>query len=33
VHKDSERESDLSIAIGAGIENMLSNQELNNSIQ
>jgi len=33
VHKDSERESDLSIAIGAGIENMLSNQELNNSSQ
>jgi len=33
VHKDSERESDLSIAIGAGIENMLSNQELNNFSQ
>jgi hypothetical protein len=29
VHKDSERESDLSIAIGSGIESMLSNQELN----
>ena len=30
VHKDSERESDLSFAIGAGIESMLSKQELNN---
>ena len=30
VHKDSERESDLSIAIGAGIENKLSNQEIHN---
>lgn len=29
VHKDSERESDLSIAIGSGIESMLSDQELN----
>ena len=29
VHKDSERESDLSIAIGAGIENELSKQDLN----
>ena len=28
VHKDSERESELSIAIGAGIENKLSFQEL-----
>ena len=28
VHKDSERESDLSIAIGTGIENLLSKQEL-----
>ena len=33
VHKDSERESDLSIAIGAGIENILLNKELNNSSQ
>ena len=30
VHKDSERESDLSIAIGAGIESILSKEELNN---
>ena len=30
VHKDSERESDLSIAIGTGIESLLSKQELNN---
>ena len=29
VHKDSERESDLSIAIGTGIESMLSTQDLN----
>ena len=29
VHKDSERESDLSIAIGTGIESILSKQELN----
>ena len=29
VHKDSDRESDLSIAIGTGIENLLSKQELN----
>jgi hypothetical protein len=29
VHKDSERESDLSIAIGAGIETVFSTQELN----
>ena len=29
VHKDSERESDLSIAIGAGIESKLSEEELN----
>ena len=28
VHKDSDRESDLSIAIGTGIENLLSKQEL-----
>ena len=28
VHKDSEQESDLSIAIGKGIENVLSNDEL-----
>jgi len=30
VHKDSERESDLSIAIGAGIESILS-KELDNN--
>ena len=30
VHKDSERESELSIAIGLGIEKMLSADELNN---
>jgi hypothetical protein len=29
VHKDSERESDLSIAIGAGIESRIPKQELN----
>ena len=29
VHKDSERESDLSIAIGAGIESKLSREESN----
>ena len=29
-HKDSERESELSIAIGLGIENILSADELNN---
>ena len=29
VHKDSEKESDLSIAIGAGIESKLSNPEIN----
>jgi hypothetical protein len=29
VHRDSEKESELSIAIGAGIENKLSNQEIN----
>jgi hypothetical protein len=29
VHKDSQRESDLSIAIGAGIESVLSKEELN----
>jgi len=28
VHKDSERESHLSLAIGAGIESKLSNQEI-----
>jgi len=31
VHKDSEQESDLSIAIGAGIEKILSKEELNNN--
>jgi hypothetical protein len=31
VHKDSEQESDLSIAIGTGIENILSKEELNNN--
>jgi len=31
VHKDSERESDLSIAIGAGIESILSKEGLNYS--
>ncbi len=30
VHKDSERESELSIAIGLGIEKMLTVGELNN---
>ena len=30
VHKDSERESELSIAIGLGIEKVLSGAELNN---
>ena len=29
VHKDSEQESDLSIAIGEGIESKLSTQEIN----
>ena len=29
VHKDSEKESHLSIAIGAGIENKLSDHEIN----
>lgn len=29
VHKDSERESDLSISIGTGIESILSKEELN----
>ena len=29
VHRDSEKESDLSIAIGTGIENNFSSQELN----
>jgi len=29
VHKDSEKESKLSMAIGAGIENKLSNHEIN----
>jgi hypothetical protein len=28
VHKDSEKESHLSMAIGAGIENKLSNQDI-----
>ena len=28
VHKDSEKESELSLAIGAGLENMLSKEEL-----
>jgi len=30
VHKDSEQESELSLAIGSGIEAMLSAEELNN---
>ena len=30
VHKDSERESELSLAIGAGIESVLSVDELDN---
>lgn len=29
VHKDSEKESELSMAIGAGLENKLSKDELN----
>ena len=29
VHKDSEKESELSLAIGAGIEKILSNEDLN----
>ena len=33
VHKDSEQESNLSIAIGAGIESKLSNQEIINNDQ
>ena len=28
VHKDSEKESELSLAIGAGLERILSNEEL-----
>lgn len=28
VHKDSEKESELSLAIGAGLENILSKEEL-----
>ena len=31
VHKDSERESELSIAIGLGIEKILSEDELNHA--
>ena len=30
VHKDSEKESELSLAIGAGIESNLSDHEINN---
>ena len=30
VHKDSEMESELSLAIGAGTENVLTEEELNN---
>ena len=30
VHKDSEKESELSFAIGAGLESILSEDELNN---
>ena len=33
VHRDSEKESDLSIAIGTGIENNFSSQELNERLR